>query len=80
MVLYKRKLLVWGLLFNWSRNTQLNPAVDLLPVYISATYFYNLTLWSRVLLEKLIVAHLAKKFLIFMEPEDSLPCSQEPKI
>jgi hypothetical protein len=36
--------------------------------------------WSRVLFEKLIVAHLARKFKTFMESEDSLvlPCSQEP--
>jgi hypothetical protein len=33
----------------------------------------NLTPWSRVLLEKLIVTQLVKKFLTFMEPEGSLP-------
>ena len=37
-----------------------------------------LTLWSRVLLEKLTVSQLVKKFPYFMEPEDSLPHSQVP--
>jgi hypothetical protein len=41
---------------------------------------YQLTLWSRVLLEKLIVAQLVKKFPAFMAPEGSLPCPQDPAI
>jgi hypothetical protein len=32
---------------------------------------------SRVLLEKLTVAHLVKKLPAFMEPDGALPCSQE---
>jgi hypothetical protein len=32
--------------------------------------------WSRVLLEKLTDLQLVKKFLLFMEPEVSLPHSQ----
>jgi hypothetical protein len=32
---------------------------------------------SRVLLEKLTVTELVKKFPSFLEPEGSLPCSQE---
>jgi hypothetical protein len=38
----------------------------------------SLTLWSRVLLDKMIFAQLAKKFPSFIEPEVSLPYSQEP--
>jgi hypothetical protein len=38
----------------------------------------RLTPGSRVLLEKLTVTQLIKKFTAFMEPDDSLPCSQEP--
>jgi hypothetical protein len=34
------------------------------------------TPWSRIL-EKLVVALLAKKFLAFIKPKGSLPCSQE---
>jgi len=35
--------------------------------------------WNTVLLEKLIVTQLVKSSpLYFMEPESSLPCSQEP--
>jgi hypothetical protein len=41
-------------------------------------WFDQLTQWSTVLLKKLIVAHLVKKFRDFMEPGSSLPCSQEP--
>jgi hypothetical protein len=37
-----------------------------------------LTTWSRVLHEKLTVTQLVKKFLIFMQLEGSLPCSQQP--
>jgi hypothetical protein len=36
------------------------------------------TPWSRVLLEKSLVAQLVKKFPPLMEPKSSLPCSQEP--
>jgi hypothetical protein len=36
----------------------------------------KVTLWSRVLLEKLLVAQIVKKFQQFME--GSLPCSQDP--
>jgi ABC-type uncharacterized transport system YnjBCD ATPase subunit len=32
--------------------------------------------WSD--LEELVVAHLAKKLVAFIEPETSLPCSEEP--
>jgi hypothetical protein len=39
--------------------------------------FVALSPWSR-LPEKLIVTHLVRKFLALMEPEESLPCSQEP--
>jgi hypothetical protein len=40
----------------------------------------KLFLWNRILLEKLIVTQLVEKFSPppFMEPEGSLPCSQEP--
>jgi hypothetical protein len=34
------------------------------------------TPWNRVLLQKLIVSHLFKKFRPFVEPEGSLLCSQ----
>jgi hypothetical protein len=39
-----------------------------------------LTRWTRVLLEKLTVTQLVKKLpaFLFMEPEVSLSCSQEP--
>jgi hypothetical protein len=37
-----------------------------------------LTPWSRGFLEKLTVSQLVKKFPHFMEPEGSLPHSQEP--
>jgi len=33
---------------------------------------------STVFFEKLIVTQLVKKYPPFMEPEGSLPCSQEP--
>jgi hypothetical protein len=36
-----------------------------------------LTPWSRVLLEKLTVTKLVKKFPTIMEPEGLLPCSQQ---
>jgi hypothetical protein len=35
------------------------------------------TPWSRALLEKLIVAQIAEKSPVFIEPEYSVPCSQE---
>jgi hypothetical protein len=38
----------------------------------------RLTIRSRVILWKLIVTQLAKKFPPFMEPDGSLPCSQQP--
>jgi hypothetical protein len=38
----------------------------------------ELTPWSRILLQKLTVAQLVEKFPAFMEPESSLPCSQQP--
>jgi hypothetical protein len=38
------------------------------------------TVSFRVLLEKLIVALLVKIFSVFMEPEGSLPCSQDPTL
>jgi hypothetical protein len=34
--------------------------------------------WSIDLLGKLIIAQTVKKFTTFMEPEGSLPCSQQP--
>jgi hypothetical protein len=37
-----------------------------------------LTPWSKIFFEKLIVTQLDKKFTPFMEPEGSLPCSQQP--
>jgi len=37
-----------------------------------------LTPWCRVLLEKLIDTQLVKKLPVLMEPEDLLPCSEEP--
>jgi hypothetical protein len=37
----------------------------------------ELTPWIRVLFEKLIVTLLVKKFPLFMEPEISLPSSEE---
>jgi len=40
----------------------------------------ELTPLSTVFLEKLIVTHLVKNFPLFMEPEGSLTCSQEPVI
>ena len=39
---------------------------------------YLLTVWSRVLLEKLTGSQLVKKLQHFMEPEDSLPRLKEP--
>ena len=41
---------------------------------------YLFTVWSRVLLEKLIVSQLVKKYLHFMEPESSILHSQVPGI
>jgi hypothetical protein len=41
-------------------------------------YLMFLTSWSRVLLEKLIVAQLINESLHDTEPEGSVPCSQEP--
>jgi hypothetical protein len=38
----------------------------------------GLTSWSSALLEKPPVLPLLKNFRNFMEPEGSLPCSQEP--
>jgi hypothetical protein len=38
----------------------------------------EITPWSLVFLEKPPVAQLLKKLPTFMEPEDSLQCSQEP--
>jgi len=32
----------------------------------------------RIVLEKLVVTQLVKKFPTFMQPEGSLECSQEP--
>jgi hypothetical protein len=41
--------------------------------------WYQLLLnWSRALLQKLTVTYLVKKFPHFMEPEGSLPHSQDP--
>jgi hypothetical protein len=40
--------------------------------------FIIFTPWNRVLLEKLIVARLVKKFRAFYGTKDSLPCSQDP--
>jgi hypothetical protein len=37
----------------------------------------NLILWSRILLEELIVAQLVKKFIAFNGIVGSLPCSEE---
>jgi len=34
--------------------------------------------WSKVLLEKLVVAQLVKKFAAFIESEGFLLCSREP--
>ena len=39
---------------------------------------HSLTPWSRVLLEKLTIPQLVNKFPSFMEPEGSLPQTQEP--
>jgi hypothetical protein len=36
------------------------------------------TVWSRVILDKLIVAQVVKNSPPFMEPEGLLPCSLEP--
>jgi hypothetical protein len=38
----------------------------------------NLFLWSRVILTKITVAQLVKKFSAFAEPEGSLLYSQQP--
>jgi hypothetical protein len=35
---------------------------------------------GRVIIEKLIVAYLVKKFMFFEEPEGSILCSQKPVI
>jgi len=40
----------------------------------------QLTSWSRIILEKLIVTQLANNHPPLMEPEGSLPCSQGPAI
>jgi hypothetical protein len=37
-----------------------------------------LTPWNRVLLKRLTFTQLVKKFPLFMEPEASLQCSQQP--
>jgi hypothetical protein len=42
--------------------------------------FQKVTLWSIVLLEKVRVVKLVKKFSASVEPQDSLACSQEPAI
>jgi len=52
-------------------------------LYLSHTraraHTHLLTPWCRILFEKLIVIHLLKKISCFlMEPEVSLPCSQNP--
>jgi hypothetical protein len=39
---------------------------------------YITTPTCRVLLEKLTVTQLVKKFPTFIKPESSLPCSQQP--
>jgi len=44
----------------------------------SHSYYSTRITWSRVLLEKLIVTQLVKKFLALHEPEGSLACSHEP--
>jgi hypothetical protein len=38
----------------------------------------HLTTWSSVIFEKLTVAQIITKLPPFMEPYDSLPCSEEP--
>jgi hypothetical protein len=38
---------------------------------------YDITPWNRVLLEKLIVAQLVKKFPTFYTTKGSLPCPEE---
>jgi hypothetical protein len=46
--------------------------------FVTFTTNKQQTPWSKVILEKLIVAQLLKKFSTFLEPDGSLPCSQEP--
>jgi hypothetical protein len=48
------------------------------PRFLGRAVTNERTRWSRVLLEKLTVTQLVKKFLACMEPEGSLSCSQQP--
>jgi len=42
------------------------------------SFIHSSTAWSRVLLEKLTGSQLVRNTLHFMEPDGSLPHSQEP--
>jgi len=55
------------------------PATDSYPKpNASSSLTHSLTPWSKGLFEKLMVTQLYRNSLPFMEPEGSLPCSQEP--
>jgi len=44
---------------------------------VKQTNVKKLTLWSSVILEKIVVAQVFTNSLHFMEPRDLLPCLQE---
>jgi hypothetical protein len=61
-----------------STRRQVTSPTDLFWLIDLYSYLKYITKWSRVLLEKLILAQLLTNSPPFMEPECSLPCSQEP--
>ena len=67
------KLLTY-LHLGWMPELSVYVAMALLP----RSQSNQLTPWSKVLLEKLTISQLVKKFPACMEPESSLPHSQEP--
>jgi hypothetical protein len=71
---------VWTVYASLSATSP-NPSVIPLPFTSNGRGMHSFaptTVTTRVLLEKLIVAHLVNKFRSFMEHNGSLPCSQQP--
>jgi hypothetical protein len=68
-----------GLYFDVDTYFTFRSSKVIIPVvsYLVSPYA-QLTPWSRVLLEKVAVAHLIKKFPAFYESEGLLMCSQDP--
>jgi len=59
-------------------STMQNFVPVLCNIHVNNEIAHNLqTQWSRVLLEKLIVTQLVRKFPAFYGPEGSLLCSQD---